>query len=193
VADTLPELRVPTITGVYRFTSTKTKAVAHMETVRSTLMPGFDSAAAQAILAASIIKGAVEIPDERDSMRVEVRFSVDSMANSRRMSTAVFPRMRVIDAVPKGDNPSPLFPGVERLDSASKGEVVLRFVVAPDGLPSLETIEVVRASAMTFLRSALTILPAQLFSPATINGCPVAQEVYYPFSFVVPDHVPPRH
>jgi len=192
-ADTVAELRAPTITGVYRFTSTKAKAVAHVEMVRSSLIPGFDFAAEQAILAASIIKGAVEIPDQRDSMRVEVRFSMDSMTNSRRMSVASFPRMRVVDAVPNSDNPSPLFPVVEKLDSASKGEVVLRFVVAPDGLPSMETIEVVRATAMTFLRSVLTILPAQLFSPATINGCAVAQEVYYPFSFLMPDPVPPRH
>jgi len=103
---------------------------------------------------------------------------------------ADFPRMPVVDAVPFRNNPPAAFPEVEKLDSASRGEVVLRFVVDRAGLPAMETIEVVRATAMTFLRAALTVLPDQRFTPARINGCAVAQEIYYPFSFVMPASPP---
>ena len=77
-ADSAAVLRAPTITGVYRFTSTTTQAIAHLEIVRASLVADLDRAMIAAIRAASIIEGVVELPAGEDSMRVEVRLSDDS-------------------------------------------------------------------------------------------------------------------
>jgi outer membrane biosynthesis protein TonB len=120
-------------------------------------------------------------------MRAEVRFSTDSSLISRRITSASFPRMPVVNAVPLRDNPPPVFPEEEKGDSTVLGEVVFRFVVARDGQPVMETVELVRGSSLNFVRAALAILPQQKFTPATIRGCSVSQRVEYPFTFAAPD------
>jgi TonB family protein len=189
--DTVGELRAPTVTGVYRYTTTRDGLKRPVETVRTSLVPGLDSAIADAITFASTFDDARAIPDG-DSMRVDVRVATDSSAGALRFVTATFPRMRVVDAVPRRDNPAAEFPESAREDSISTGEVVLRFVVLSSGDIGAATIEVSRATNLDFLRSALKTLPAQRFSPATIHGCPVSQLVDYAFSFVQPmDGKPP--
>jgi outer membrane biosynthesis protein TonB len=121
-------------------------------------------------------------------MRVDVRLSTDSTADARRMIVATFPRMPVIDAMPRRDNPPAAFPEDERADSVTSGEVVLRFVVDRTGTPDLATIELVRATSLSFARAAVMALPSQRFEPATIRGCAVAQAVDYSFGFVLPNH-----
>jgi hypothetical protein len=121
-------------------------------------------------------------------MRVDVRISTDSSADARRMIVATFPRMPVIDAVPKRDNPPPVFPEDERADSVTAGEAVLRFVVDRSGMPDMTTIELVRATSLSFARAAIIALPSQRFEPATIRGCAVGQAIDYSFSFVLRNH-----
>lgn len=185
--DTTGTLRAPTLTGVYRYTSTREGLKGPIETLRTSLVPGFDSAMTDAIGAALMFKDVRAIPDgDVDSMRVEVRLSTDSTAGAMRLISGDFPRMPVVDAVPLRDNPAADFPASAKEDSTSSGEVVLRFVVTPSGDVAAGTIEVARATGLDFLRSALMSLPVQRFSPATIHGCPVAQVVDYAFSFVQP-------
>jgi TonB family protein len=90
--------------------------------------------------------------------------------------------------VPQRDNPPPVFPEDEKADSVTTGEVVLRFVVDRSGLPDMATIELVRATSLSFARAAIVALPSQRFQPATIHGCAVAQAIDYSFSFVLPNH-----
>jgi hypothetical protein len=185
-SDTAATLRAPTLTGVYRFVSTK-KGVVRVSTVRASLMPGFDSAAATAIREAGYM-GAITAPEDgEDSMHVDVRWSTDSIAGARRLVAAFFPRLPVVDAVPRRDNPAAVFPDEAKRDSLTSGEVVMRFVVDRGGEPAMETIEVLRATGLSFLRSALSALAHQRFVPATVHGCAVAQLVEYPFSFVAPE------
>jgi TonB family protein len=96
--------------------------------------------------------------------------------------------MPVIDAMPRRDNPPAAFPEDEKADSVTSGEVVLRFVVDRTGTPDLATIELVRATSLSFARAAVMALPSQRFEPATIRGCAVAQAVDYSFGFVLPNH-----
>jgi hypothetical protein len=182
--DTIPELRAPTLTGIYRYVTTRTKAVARREVIRASLVPGFDAAALEAIESASALKEFAYLPETQESMVVEIRFDLDSTAGARRLVLATFPRMRVVDAEPLRDNPRPAFPPEEQADTALTREVVLRFVVDRTGSPALETVELVRASSLAFAREALDVLPKQRFTPARINGCPVAQVVLYPFTFL---------
>jgi hypothetical protein len=187
-SDTIPDLRSPMVTGVYRFTATKDVAPIKPIVMRASLIPGFDSAAISAITEMSRVHEVLMPPAGEDSMRIDVRLSTDSTADGRRMIAARFPRMPVVDAVPKRDNPPPAFPDDEKADSVTSGEVVLRLVVDRTGEPDLATIELVRATSLSFARSAIMALPSQRFDPATIRGCAVAQVIDYSFSFVLPNH-----
>jgi hypothetical protein len=184
-SDSTAELRPPTLTGVYRFTAARRGVPTNMQTVRASLMPGFDSAARLAIVSA-VDAHMVAPPSDEDSMRVQVRFSSDSTSGAYRLFSADFPRLPIVDAVPKRENPPPVFPEDEKGDSTVTGEVVFRFVVDRDGLPAMETVELVRATSFSFAAAAFMVLPKQLFAPATIHGCSVAQRVDYPFTFAAP-------
>jgi amino acid transporter len=182
--DTVVERRSPTVTGVYRWWSTRRPTPSKPYTIRASLIPGFDAAALEAVAAAAVLKDVVMPAAGEDSMLVEIRFSTDSTRNARRMISAVFPLMPVIDAVPTPGNLRAAFPDAEKADSSQLGEVVVRFVVDREGVPIPETVEVMRGTSMAFLRSALTVLPEQRFTPARIKGCAISQVVVYPFSFV---------
>jgi glutamate:GABA antiporter len=182
--DTVIERRSPTVTGVYRFWSTRRSVLAKPFTIRASLVAGFDSAAVEAIQSAAMLREAVMPASGEDSMLVEIRFSTDSTRNAMRMVSAVFPVLPMTDAAPKQGNLRAAFPDAEKGDTTVRGEVVVRFVVDRDGTPIGETIEVIRGTSMAFLRAALTVLPEQRFSPARVHGCAVAQVVVFPFSFV---------
>jgi hypothetical protein len=186
--DTVTGLRAPMVTGVYRITVMKRAVPVTPTVMRASLVPGFDSAAIAAIADMARFPDVLAPPDGGDSMRVDVRMSTDSAVDARRMIAATFPRMPVIDAVPKRDNPPPVFPEDEKADSVTAGEVVLRFVVDRTGTPDLATIELVRATSLSFARAAVIALPSQRFEAATIRGCPVSQAIDYSFSFVLPNH-----
>jgi hypothetical protein len=187
-SDTIPDLRSPTITAVYRFTSTKGAAPIKPIVMRASLVPGFDSAAVAAITDMARAREILVPPDDADSMRIDVRFSTDSTIDGHRIIAATFPRMPIVDAVPKRDNPPPAFPEDEKADSVTSGEVVLRFVVDRSGAPDLATIELVRATSLSFAKAAVVALPSQRFEPATIHGCAVGQVIDYSFSFVLRNH-----
>jgi Gram-negative bacterial tonB protein. len=190
--DTVAVPRAPRVTGVYRFTATTTQPIAHLEIVRASLVSDLDRAMVAAIRTASGIDGVIRVPEDEDSMRVEIRLSNDSTAGARRVVTVRVPTMPVIDAVPFPDNPPAQFPATETEDTT--GDVVLRFVVGRDGLPNHLTIEIERARSLEFVRSAFAVLDAQGFIPATIRGCPVAQVISYPFTFArSTSQKPPRH
>ena len=191
--DSVPRLRAPTLRGVYRFTAKAGGRVSNARTVRSSLMPGFDSAAVSSIQDAAAATPALAPPEGDDSMSVEIWVATDSTPGARRMLSAYFPRMPVSDAVPREGNPSAEFPEAAKADSIFSGEVVLRFVIDREGVPLLQTLEVVRATSAPFISAAVAALPAQRFQPASINGCAMAQSVEYPFTFALPlpDRPPP--
>lgn len=191
VSSDTANLRAPTLTGVYRVSSKVGDSAAKVFVIRQSLLPGFDDAAVDAIRAASLIQGLMLPPVGEDSMLFDVRFETDSMPGARRLVSAKFPRMQVFNAVAQAGNPSAVYPPAALADSVS-GEVVLRFIVGRDGSPILGTAEVIRATYLDFVRSAVEALHLQRFTPATIAGCAVSQVVEYPFSFNPPQS-PPRH
>lgn len=193
-ADTATVLRAPTVTGVYRIWSKPKADSVKPFVVRASLTHGFDEAAGEAIVQASTSHETFA-PAGDDSMLVEVRFSTDSSANAVRLVEANFPRMPIVDAAPRLDNPTAAFPESEKQAGVTHGDAVLRFVVDRTGGPALEAVEIVRASSIAFAREALAVLPQQRFTPATIKGCAVAQVLTLAFTFDVPEgaKVQPRH
>ena len=185
--DTAVGLRAPTITGVYRVRSTRGDSAIDIAVIRSTLIIGFDSAVVSAIRSAAMIPSLFQPPDDEDTMHVDIRLSTDSIAGSKRLISATFPRLPVVDAIPLAGNPPAEFPPEVKADSSlDRGEVVLRFVVDRSGLPALDAIEIVRATSEEFARAALAAMSKQRFRPATVKGCPVSQEIDYPFTFLLP-------
>jgi hypothetical protein len=180
------ELRAPVVTGVYRLSTAQTDSVPRPEVLRASLVVGFDSAAVEAIRAAAALREIFQPPAGIPSMTIEARFATDSQPDAVKFVEAMFPRMPVVDAVPKAGNPRPKFPFGALEDETRRNDVVLSFVVDRTGVPALETVEVVRATSLLFLRAALEALPLQRFTPATVKGCAVAQLVSYPFVFVLP-------
>ena len=184
-ANAEPMLRAPTLTGAYRVKVGADGAFTSLETIRASLMPGFDSAAVAAIKTAGDIKGLFAPRDGTPSATIDFRFSTDSIGGPgwtvRRLVTTLFPRMPVTDATVQPGNTSADLPQTERREGLPV-ETVLRFVVDRAGEPILETLEIVRGSSIEFVRAALAALAKQRFAPARIRGCPVAQLVEIPFT-----------
>lgn len=178
-----PDPRAPVVTGRYRVYVGRGGDSLRLALVRASLMPGFDEAALEAIRSA---RGAAFAPPSGvDTMVVDIRISSEASAGARMFVEANFPRMPVVDAIPALENPPPGFPDDERDNGATAGEVVFQLVIDRSGLPAMETVEVVRASSMSFVRAALSALARQRFTPARVDGCPVAQQIEYPMAFVL--------
>lgn len=178
-----PDPRAPVVTGLYRVYVGRGGDSLRLALVRASLMPGFDEAALEAIRFAR--GAAFAPPSDVDTMVVDIRFSSEASDGARAFVEANFPRMPVVDAMPALENPAPGFPDDERDNGATTGEVVFQLVIDRAGLPAMETVEVVRASSLSFVRAALSALAQQRFTPARVDGCPVAQQIEYPMTFVL--------
>ena len=193
-----PVLRAPTLTGAYRVKAGSNGEFSSLETIRASLMPGFDSAAMVAIKSAGDTKGLFAPRDGTPSATIDFRFATDSAGGPgwtvRRLVTTIFPRMPVTDAVPQpgGASVTAELPQSERREGAP-AETVLRFVVDRNGEPIMEKLEIVRGTSIEFVRAALTTLAKQHFAPARIRGCSVAQLVEFPFALppLSPSATPP--
>jgi Gram-negative bacterial TonB protein C-terminal len=184
-ASAAPVLRSPTLTGAYRVKVGRGGAFASLETIRVSLMPGFDSAAMIAIKSAGDAKGLFAPRDGTPSATIDFRFATDSVGGPgwtvRRLVTTTFPRMPVTDATVQSGSSSADLPQSERREGLPT-ETVLRFVVDRTGEPIMETLEIVRGTSIEFVRAALMALVKQRFVPARVNGCPVAQLIEFPFT-----------
>jgi Gram-negative bacterial TonB protein C-terminal len=177
--------RSPTVTGYYSFFAHKDGHASAPRALRESLVPGLDSAVMDAVTGAA---GAHLIPRfdaGEDSVLLELRISTDSAPSQLPFIVTSLPRMPVVDAAPQGDNPVAPYPEVER-GSGREGRVLLRFVVGDAGKPVPGTLEMLRATSAAFALAAIRVVPELRFSAATVNGCPVAQVVDYPFSFFPP-------
>jgi TonB family protein len=83
-------------------------------------------------------------------------------------------------------NPTPPYP--EALEKAKvEGEVLVQFVVNPDGLADMSTFKVLKSSNDLFTQSVKGVLPSMRFVPARVGGKAVRQLVQMPFGFKVPE------
>jgi hypothetical protein len=159
-------------------------AVTSLETIRASLMPGFDSAAVEAIKLAGATPGLLAPRDGAPSITADFRFSTDSISapgwTVRRLVSVSFPRMPVTDAALQTGNLTTEV-RLEGRDSLHT-ETIFRFVVDRTGEPIMETLEILRGSSLEFVRGALTVLGKQRFAPARIQGCAVAQLIELPFA-----------
>ena len=69
-----------------------------------------------------------------------------------------------------------------------EGEVLLQFVVNPDGRADMRTFKVLKSSNDLFTKAVKDVLPSMRFVPAEVGGRKVRQLVQMPFGFKVPQH-----
>jgi TonB family protein len=81
-------------------------------------------------------------------------------------------------------NPTPTYPHGARF-RGERGEVLVQFVVTPDGRVDDSTLRVLGATSRDFARAVEAVLPRYRFMPAEANGCAVPMAVQMPFKFDV--------
>ena len=67
-----------------------------------------------------------------------------------------------------------------------EGDVLVQFVVNPDGRADLRTFKVLKSSNDLFTQAVKEVLPSISFVPAEVGGHKVRQLVQMPFGFKVP-------
>jgi TonB family protein len=73
------------------------------------------------------------------------------------------------------------------LDAGVQGEVVLGFVVAPNGKVERPSIRVVRQTHGAFATAMIKVLRTATFCPGVLAGRPVRVRLEYPFRFAIPN------
>ena len=87
-------------------------------------------------------------------------------------------------ATPAAGTAYPRYPDVLRR-SKVEGEVLVQFVVRPDGKPEVESLKVLKSSHDLFTQAVRNALPQMRFNPARVGGKAVSQLVTEPFSFSI--------
>ncbi len=100
-------------------------------------------------------------------------------------STAYFEFQVEQPVLAAGQNPRPEYP--EALEKAKVGgQVLVQFVVNPDGRADMGTFKVLKSSNGLFTKSVQGVLPSMRFVPAEVGGKKVRQLVQMPFAFTAP-------
>jgi TonB family protein len=82
------------------------------------------------------------------------------------------------------DNPYPRYPADMRARGI-EGEVMLEFLVLPDGTVDPESMIALRATSPEFLAAVVAVAPRMRFYPVKIAGCAVTMLVQMPFVFAL--------
>jgi TonB family protein len=79
---------------------------------------------------------------------------------------------------------APRYPDLLR-QAGVQGEVLVQFVVGPDGRADVGSFKVLKSSHELFTSAVRAALPQMRFSPALVGGRPVRQMVQQPFTFSI--------
>lgn len=180
--------RAPMLYGVYAFRLRRGDADSIRVEI-PTLAPGVDSSIVRAIRAVGGDSASTRVlrSMRRDAIDLQLRVTSGApdgrlRVPSDRIFTGTFPRVRMTDAYPDDDNLAPEYPLLERVEGAD-GEVLIRVVIDPDGMPVIRTAEVLHSTSPLFSLSALRALAGYGFTPARVGACPVPQAIEIPFWF----------
>jgi hypothetical protein len=182
-------VRQPELYGVYRFTVRRRQAIDSARVEVPTLAPVFDSAVIAAITRAAADSEFATAARQLAADRVDLQLRITTgPADGRIRAPAVtlfdatLPRVPLVDARPSESNLPAEYPPDE-IDDGDDGDALLRAVVGADGAPVARSIEVVRASSVSFATAAVRALTSYRYIPAHIGGCAVPQVIEVPFHF----------
>lgn len=97
-----------------------------------------------------------------------------------RFRVPIYPIFSETQAIP--DNPRPRYP-VDMRERGIQGEVMLEFLVLPDGRIDPASVTVLRATTPQFVAAVVAVVPQMRFYPMKIGGCAVSVLVQMPFVF----------
>jgi TonB family protein len=186
--DTVP-MREPVLYGVYDFTILRSGVVTQVLPSVRTMAPDFDERVAAAISAAAVDSIPAEVARGlgADAIQLELRISTGP-ADSRfrvppvTLFSAIFPRLRLVDATTVGVKPLAAYPEDER-DDGRDGEVLLRVVIDATGAALVPTLEIEHATSSAFALAAARTVARYHFAPAHVGKCNVPQVIEIPFWF----------
>jgi len=182
--------RAPVLYGVYDFSFLRSGVVSRVITTVPSLAPGFDAnvlAALNALAAQDSMPAIVTRALDVDAVALELRITTGPEDSRFRVPpegvfTAAFPRLTMVDAKRRADEPLPEYPEDER-DDGGDGEALLRVVIDVSGVAIIPTMEVVHATSPSFALAAARTLARYHFTPAHVGECPVPQVMEVPFWF----------
>lgn len=166
-------------------------ALGKPEITASTLSSEIDSSLVAAIDSLEAAHALPPLPGEAKGGPIKVRFEIGQYPSRGRRSipiSIVTQPTWILEkwASSMPGNPHPLYP-VNADAKRIPGEVLVSFVVGPDGRAIFSTARVLKGGRYRdFQVAVLEVLPRMRFDPARIAGCPVAQLVQMPFSFTIP-------
>ncbi len=188
------------IIGVYRVTLRRDGHFTHARTVGGTRTKGLDTSIVASLVALDT-SGLIPPPDSltmggADSLDLRIVIAPTNVWSTRtakvtyspREGSTPFLRLRVPvrgssgPPYPNPNNPRPVYPADLRAANI-EGEVNLTFVIGPDGIPDVSSVQVGRLTALQFASAALDVLPRLRFDPLKVEGCPVAALAIMPFQF----------
>jgi TonB family protein len=182
-------IREPVLYGVYDFAVYRSGGTSRVLVTVPSMSPGFDASMAAAVGAASAdsVPAVVARALDTDTLALELRISTGAPDSRFRVPpaplfAATFPRLRMVDARPRENNPIAEYPEEER-DEGRDGEVMLRVVVNASGVAVIPSLEILHATSPEFALSAARTLARYQFTPAHVGMCAVPQVVDIPFWF----------
>ena len=197
------------IVGVYRVSLHRNGHLTSARAVGGTRTKGLDTAVIASLVALDT-SGLITPPDSAtmgsaDSLDLRIVIAPTFVSSTKapqavgdalaakptgyvpREGVTPFVRLRVpvrrsTEVVPKSGNPVPVYPR-ELRNAGIEGEAVLTFVIGPDGVPDVSSVQIGRLTALQFASAALEVLPKMRFEPKKVEGCPVSAYATMPFTF----------
>ena len=191
---------VPTVAGSYRVTLKRDGHFTNARVVGGARTRAFDDAFLAAVRAVGDSQAAPPFPEDinsADSVDVRIRVPIPDASIRPTQATGLPPAIpfdplfiiRVPSlgfpsqvAKPLPGNPAPRFPSDARRGNVD-GRVIAQFVVDASGAADLNSLQIVQATAVSFVAAVLEVLPQHRFTPLAMDGCPVASLVMQPFDF----------
>lgn len=187
-----PESLTVAFSGEVVFTLKRDGSLSDVRLDASSLSPSLDNAMLHAATALDSAHALPPFPDSVKADAITVFFAIDGSGDSTRVSRPLFAAtMPVWTAEPMKHatgmrpNRKPRYPPLAERERIP-GSVLISFVIDAQGIPRMETVRLLRASAREFAAAVLDALPNWRFVPARIDGCPVPELVQMPFAFRVP-------
>jgi TonB family protein len=171
------------------FTVMRDGRLADFGLAATSLSPSFDDHLLHALAALDSTGAVPPLPADVGSDAVRIYLEVDADRDSTLVSEPLFVAQMPVwvmgqRAIPNPNGPFPRYPVHLEMAHVS-GSVLFSFVVDDTGVPVMETVRLHHTTRPEFAKAVRDVLPKIRFTPARIDGCPVAQRVQMPFQFTI--------
>ncbi|MBC7788734.1 MAG: energy transducer TonB [Anaerolineae bacterium] len=180
---------VPDLESTVQFTLHSHGGVSGLSVQPPARVPQLDSAlgvalqraGAAAVLAGLLTASGRDVADS-SSFRLGITPAEKGPAVREPFFRAKLPRYTRTIPVPHTENDTPKYPKRAR-EMGIDGKVLMNFVVDSSGMIDPETVDVMEASYLDFIKVIFDEMPRWRYRSSTVNGCRVPQRVQQQFVF----------